>query len=81
MNRRRLPVKEISMLHADDSTQAREAELLTTGEAGNVLHVSAQRVRAMEEAGLLCSLRTANGRRLFRRDDVLALALAGQGTG
>ncbi|MGQ0507859.1 MAG: helix-turn-helix domain-containing protein [Myxococcaceae bacterium] len=49
-------------------------ELLTPSEAAHVLNLSSDTVRLMSDKGLLKTVRTMSGRRLFRRDDVERLA-------
>ena len=49
-------------------------DLMTTGEAGRLLGLSADMVRWLENEGRLPAQRTTNGVRLFRRADVEKLA-------
>jgi excisionase family DNA binding protein len=49
-------------------------DLMTTGEAGRLLGLSADMVRWLENEGRLPAQRTTNGVRLFRRSDVEKLA-------
>jgi excisionase family DNA binding protein len=49
-------------------------ELLTPSEAAHILSLSADTVRSLSDKGLLPTLRTMSGRRLFRRGDVERLA-------
>ncbi|MBI2526598.1 MAG: MerR family DNA-binding transcriptional regulator [Candidatus Rokubacteria bacterium] len=49
---------------------------MTAGEAGQLLQVSAERVRQLERAGLLHAFRTARGYRIFLLEDVERLAAA-----
>jgi excisionase family DNA binding protein len=49
-------------------------ELLTPSEAAHVLNLSSDTVRLLSDKGLLPTLRTMSGRRLFRRNDVERLA-------
>ena len=49
-------------------------ELLTPSEAAHVLSLSADTVRSLSDKGILPTLRTMSGRRLFRRADVERLA-------
>lgn len=56
------------MAHDDDL-------LMTPTEAAHHLGLSADAVRAMADTGRLPVLRTATGRRLFRKRDIVALAL------
>ena len=49
-------------------------DLMTTGEAGRLLGLSADMVRWLENEGRLPAQRTTNGVRLFRRSDVETLA-------
>lgn len=49
-------------------------DLLTPTEAGHLLTLSADSVRVLSDKGLLPTLKTASGRRLFRRRDVEQLA-------
>lgn len=46
------------------------SDLITTGMVARALGISAERVRQIERAGYLPAMRTANGIRLFRADDV-----------
>jgi excisionase family DNA binding protein len=48
--------------------------LLTPSEAGRILGVTPEAVRAMSNKGTLAALRTLGGRRLFRLSDVERLA-------
>lgn len=50
-------------------------EFLLSHEAGQLLGVGPARVRQLDRDGLLVSIRTPSGWRLFRRDDVEALVL------
>jgi excisionase family DNA binding protein len=50
------------------------ADFLTTADAAQLLHVTGATVRSYEERGLLPSVRTERGWRLFLRDDVERLA-------
>ncbi len=50
------------------------AELLTPAEAGAVLGLTSDGVKAAESRGELRSERTQTGRRLYRRKDVETLA-------
>ena len=47
--------------------------LLTSGEVGKVLGVTAERVRQLERAGILRAMKTPTGRRIYRVRDVDAL--------
>jgi excisionase family DNA binding protein len=47
---------------------------ITTGEAGQILKLSADRVREIEASGQLTAVRTGNGMRLFERAEVESLA-------
>ncbi len=49
-------------------------ELLTPSEAAHILSLSADTVRVLSDKGVLPTLRTMSGRRLFRRADVEHLA-------
>jgi excisionase family DNA binding protein len=49
-------------------------ELLTPSEAAHILSLSSDTVRVLSDKGLLPTLRTMSGRRLFRRADVERLA-------
>jgi excisionase family DNA binding protein len=51
-----------------------EIELLTVGDAAEILGLSADMVRVLHRNGLLQALRTPRGYRLFRRSDVERLA-------
>ena len=48
--------------------------LLTTSGAARILKKSPDRVRDLESCGRLRALRTENGQRIFRLEDVVALA-------
>lgn len=48
--------------------------LLMTTDAARMLKRSAEAVRSYERSGKLPATKTANGRRLFKEADVLALA-------
>ena len=48
--------------------------LLTTSGAARILKKSADRVRDLESSGRLRALKTENGQRIFRLQDVEALA-------
>jgi DNA-binding transcriptional MerR regulator len=50
-------------------------DLFTPTDAARVLGLSVSSVRAVSNSGLLPSLRTVNGYRLFRRRDVERLAV------
>ena len=50
-------------------------ELLTSGEAARLLGLTPDAVRAMERRGVLEALRTLNGRRIFRGEDVRRLVI------
>jgi excisionase family DNA binding protein len=54
-------------LHEDDM-------LLTPSEAGRILGITPEAVRALNNKGRLHALKTLGGRRLFRRSDVQQLA-------
>jgi excisionase family DNA binding protein len=45
-------------------------DLLTVAQAGKMLGVSRSTVRLWEKAGRLSSVRTAEGQRKYRREDV-----------
>ena len=62
-----LPAEEIPL--ADDT-------LLTPAEAGRILGLTSDGVRALNNKGRLPALKTLTGRRLFRRSDVERLAAA-----
>lgn len=49
--------------------------LLTTGDAARLLDLTLNGVRWLEREGLLECERTLSGRRLFRKGDVMALAI------
>ena len=49
-------------------------DLLTPSEAAHILNLSSDTVRLLSDKGVLPTLRTASGRRLFRRCDVERLA-------
>jgi excisionase family DNA binding protein len=49
-------------------------ELLTPSEAAHILSLSSDTVRLLSDKGILPTLRTMSGRRLFRRVDVERLA-------
>lgn len=48
-------------------------DILMIGESALILNLSTQRVRQLAETGLLRSMRTSNGIRIFFRSDVLEL--------
>ena len=48
-------------------------DLLTVGEAADVLHVSTQTVRRWDKLGHLASVRTPGNQRRYRRSDVVAV--------
>lgn len=52
-------------------------DLITTGEAADLLHVSVQTVRRWERTGDLAAVRTPGNQRRFRRADVEALLAFG----
>ena len=56
---------------ADRDTQT---ELISIGEAGRLLGVSADTLRRWDAAGKLTAVRTIGGQRRFRRDEIEALA-------
>lgn len=49
-------------------------DLLAPGDAAKVLGLSTDQVRVLSDDGTLPTLRTIGGRRLFKRQDVDALA-------
>lgn len=49
--------------------------LLTPNDAGRILGITPEAVRALDNRGHLLALKTLSGRRLFRRSDVERLAL------
>jgi len=49
-------------------------KLLTSGEAGRVLNLSAESIRAYERGGKLKAFKTERGMRLFRESDIRAFA-------
>jgi PAS domain S-box-containing protein len=56
------------------ASEAETDELLTVGDAGNILRLSVAMVRVLHAKGLLEAIRTPRGYRLFRRSDVERLA-------
>ncbi len=48
--------------------------LLTPSEAGKILGITSDAVRALNNRGALVALKTMSGRRLFRRSDIEQLA-------
>ncbi len=60
-----LPASAYSLAMLDD--------MLMIGESALILELSTQRVRQLTEAGLLRSMRTSYGVRIFLRSDVLEL--------
>lgn len=55
-------------------TQIMDDTLLMTSQAARILDRSAASVREYERKGLLHAMKTADGRRIFREDDVRKLA-------
>ena len=53
---------------------SRDDVLLTPCEAGRILGITSDAVRALNNRGGLVALKTLGGRRLFRRSDVEKLA-------
>jgi DNA-binding transcriptional MerR regulator len=51
-------------------------DLLTSSAAGRILGLSPDMVRILNDKGVLPALRTVNGYRLFRREDVVKLKAA-----
>ena len=51
-----------------------QTELISIGEAGRLLGVSADTLRRWDAAGKLTAVRTIGGQRRFRRDEIEALA-------
>lgn len=51
-----------------------QTELVSIGEAGRLLGVSADTLRRWDAAGKLTAVRTIGGQRRFRRDEIEALA-------
>lgn len=62
-----MPSRLAHVLASDDT-------LLTPSEAGRILSVTPEAVRAMHRTGRLSALRTLGGRRLFLRSEVERLA-------
>lgn len=50
------------------------SDLLSVSEAARILGLSADGVRSLEKRGLLKCQKTEDGRRIFQRADVVALA-------
>lgn len=55
------------------------SQLMQTRDVARLLNVSSERVRQMENAGLLEATRTESGMRLFDRDHIAKVAEARQG--
>ena len=61
-------------LNAQQESLSVDEVLLTPSDAGRILGLTPEAVRALNNRGRLPALKTLTGRRLFRRSDVEQLA-------
>jgi excisionase family DNA binding protein len=61
-------------LNAQQDSLSVDEVLLTPSDAGRILGLTPEAVRALNNRGRLPALKTLTGRRLFRRSDVEQLA-------